>query len=377
MPFAGYSDFKDCIRRNKDPEAYCGKIKHKVEKSMAEQDWEYVVDIHKTARGEDGELYIAGYASNSDVDEDNEVMNLNSLKKAFGNYMKNPVVKFMHDKAPQWKGAVGQVVEKYTDTEGKEWKTSFGEKPFLVIKLSSNNTIGWLRDMVEEGIYKGLSIGGRAIRRSGQIDVQSWLETSIVDVPSAKNSFFSVVKMACPECEAFEKGEEIKPTAEEKKKMCEDGTAEEGECPIKKFVTGANDLVSRFETEEAVEKFSDSVGDFLKGGPGSGQKGHRGSGKERKIGALKKKYDNKLSEIAEQYNSSEKGKEDSAKRDRRRNAAKEDYDFDIAALTPKPRKEKKSTGGIDKESEQYKDAQILKKRRLQDKKQHKDDIEIS
>ena len=34
MPFAGYKDWKDCIRKNKDktdPEKYCGYIKHKVE----------------------------------------------------------------------------------------------------------------------------------------------------------------------------------------------------------------------------------------------------------------------------------------------------------------------------------------------------------
>jgi len=34
MPFAGYKSFADCVRKNrdkKDPEAYCGKIKHQTE----------------------------------------------------------------------------------------------------------------------------------------------------------------------------------------------------------------------------------------------------------------------------------------------------------------------------------------------------------
>ena len=34
MPFAGYDDFDDCVRLNKDkddPDAYCGAIKHRVE----------------------------------------------------------------------------------------------------------------------------------------------------------------------------------------------------------------------------------------------------------------------------------------------------------------------------------------------------------
>lgn len=35
MPFAGYTDFDDCVRKNRgkvaNPEAYCGSIMHKVE----------------------------------------------------------------------------------------------------------------------------------------------------------------------------------------------------------------------------------------------------------------------------------------------------------------------------------------------------------
>lgn len=37
MPFAGYGDFDDCVSNNsdkKDPEAYCGAIKHRVEKAL-------------------------------------------------------------------------------------------------------------------------------------------------------------------------------------------------------------------------------------------------------------------------------------------------------------------------------------------------------
>ena len=37
MPFAGYKDFKDCVRKNQDkrnPEAYCASIMRKVEGKM-------------------------------------------------------------------------------------------------------------------------------------------------------------------------------------------------------------------------------------------------------------------------------------------------------------------------------------------------------
>jgi len=34
MPFGEYSSFADCVKKNRkkrDPEAYCGKIKHQIE----------------------------------------------------------------------------------------------------------------------------------------------------------------------------------------------------------------------------------------------------------------------------------------------------------------------------------------------------------
>jgi hypothetical protein len=50
-PFAGYKNFADCVRRNqdkRDPEAYCGKIKHQVEgkKSEFEEKGESNIHIH-------------------------------------------------------------------------------------------------------------------------------------------------------------------------------------------------------------------------------------------------------------------------------------------------------------------------------------------
>jgi len=36
MPFAGYEDFAECVRKNKDkedPEAYCGAIENKIKKA--------------------------------------------------------------------------------------------------------------------------------------------------------------------------------------------------------------------------------------------------------------------------------------------------------------------------------------------------------
>lgn len=198
MPFSTYKDFQDCLKKNKgkdDPEAYCAELKRKTEKVV---DWNYHLSFVKLAGTEEDVMYIAGEASNPDEDEDGELMDMESLKGAYSSYMANPVIKFMHDKAPQWRGAIGKVIEKYTDSGGTIWKTSFGAKPFLVAKFVKGTMPGWMWKGIQEGNYKGFSIGGKALKKvAGRIYVKSWLETSVVDVPSAHGAFFNVLKMAC------------------------------------------------------------------------------------------------------------------------------------------------------------------------------------
>lgn len=161
-------------------------------------DWNYHLSFLKIAGIEDDVMYIAGEASNPEKDEDDELMDMESLKGAYESYMANPVIKFMHDKAPQWVGAIGKVVEKYTDIDGKVWKTSFGSKPFLIAKFVKGTMPNWMWKGIQEGNYKGFSIGGKVLKKvAGKIYVKSWLETSVVDVPSAHGAFFTVLKSAC------------------------------------------------------------------------------------------------------------------------------------------------------------------------------------
>lgn len=160
--------------------------------------WNYDLTFQKLGGSNDNVMYIAGEASNPDKDEDNENMDMSSLKSAFVDYMKNPIIKFMHDKAPQHMGAIGVVVEKYVDSSGKEYNTSFGDKPFLVAKFEKDTMPNWMWNAIQKKVYRGFSIGGKALKKiNGTIFVKSWLETSVVDVPSAKGSFFSILKMAC------------------------------------------------------------------------------------------------------------------------------------------------------------------------------------
>jgi hypothetical protein len=289
MPFADYKNFKQCVAQNQDkddPEAYCAEIKRKVEK-MVDNDWHYDMTFEKVG-DKGGHLYLAGYASNGNEDEDAQNMDMDSLKTVYKSYMENPVVKLLHDKAPQWKGAVGVVVEKFVDSAGKTWETSFGTKPFLVVRISKSPKLEWLRGMIDEGMFKGFSIGGKAksITDTGTIIVKSWLETSIVDVPSAKGSFFQVLKSACTgdDC-PYTKGEM---SAEDKKKEREeklkaekegqgDDTDKKPNPAVQKFIGSIDkfngDIMS--SNESSVNGFCKTADDFLKGGPGSGVKGHK------------------------------------------------------------------------------------------------------
>lgn len=301
MPFSDYDNFENCVKKNKgkeNPKAYCAEIKMKAEKLV---DWNYHLSFLKLAGIEDDVMYIAGEASNPDKDEDGELMDMESLKGAYDSYMANPVIKFMHDKAPQWRGAIGKVIKKYTDSDGTVWETRFGSRPFLVAKFVKGTMPDWMWKGIQEGNYKGFSIGGKALKKvAGRIYVKSWLETSVVDVPSAHGAFFSVLKMACigEDC-PIEKEEENIP---EKTKLIESKQ-------INSFVKAINDYIldSFLENEKnmsdkntnRIDKFINS---FEKGGPGSGIKGHRTHReKTRLIHSLRRKMVADLKEAREDY----------------------------------------------------------------------------
>lgn len=166
--------------------------------------WNYEFSFEKL-KSDDGRRIIAGYASNGDLDGDEQIMDMDSLKAASEGYFKNPIVKFMHDKSTIFRGAIGKVIPEFVDSSGMVHKTSFGKKPYLVVEISKSKALDDIWDMIQEGLYSGFSIGGKAKKTVktfskevnklvDRIFVKAWSETSIVDVPSANGSFFSVLK---------------------------------------------------------------------------------------------------------------------------------------------------------------------------------------
>lgn len=161
-------------------------------------EFEYIIDITKIV-GNDDDLIIVGAVSDASEDLDGEIVDQNSLRKAWDQYLKNPVVRLMHDSKI---GAIGRVIPEYTDSKGVIHKTGFkGGIPYIVAKISQAADLESVRTKIKEGLYSGLSIGGKArtVRKDGKVTlmIKSLLEISIVDIPSNKNSLFTVVKAAC------------------------------------------------------------------------------------------------------------------------------------------------------------------------------------
>lgn len=160
--------------------------------------FEYIIDIHKLGNDSD-DLIIAGAVSDATVDLDGEVVDQNSLRKAWDKYLKNPVLRLMHDSKI---GAIGRVIPEFTDSSGVVHKTGWRDGvPYIVAMISKAPDMESVRTKIKEGIFCGLSIGGRAksVVKNGksQLFIRDLLEISVVDIPSNGNSLFTVVKSAC------------------------------------------------------------------------------------------------------------------------------------------------------------------------------------
>lgn len=144
----------------------------------------YAFDITKI---NDNQNIIEGYASVVSVDRDNEIIMKEALEKAFDEYMRNPVIRYMHQKIP-----IGKAIDGWVDNKGL----------FLRAKITTATKAGreaW--SLIKEGILKAFSIGGNVKeyeidKENGNIRIikdMELLEVSVVDIPSNRETFFEVV----------------------------------------------------------------------------------------------------------------------------------------------------------------------------------------
>jgi len=244
--------------------------KKKESLNKSESDFEYVMKLEQIDAGDD--LIVAGYASNGSLDWDDEAINKESLQGAWADYMKNPVLRYMHGKDSRHPDAIGQVIPEYTTPSGRTFKTEFiNGRPFIVAKISNASDVGDIRTKIEEGILKGFSIGGRANKVSefchkmgknvNRIFVKRLSEISVVDLPANKEGFFEVVKGCVGNncaCEMVVESEKVEDNNyEETNKI-----VSEDEYQITKGDENMGDTIE-MELPELVDLIKSTVGDMI------------------------------------------------------------------------------------------------------------------
>lgn len=119
---------------------------------------------------------VSGYASTPTKDSDGEVITLDAVKKALPGYMSWSNIREMHRLS-----AVGTAQEAHVDEKGL----------FLTAKIVDEKA--WQKCV--EGVYKGFSIGGRKLAKTGDTITEIDLtEISIVDRPANPDAKFSLAK---------------------------------------------------------------------------------------------------------------------------------------------------------------------------------------
>jgi HK97 family phage prohead protease len=148
--------------------------------------WDFSVD-RKAIENDSGDLYIAGYASDFDVDREEEAFERGAFDRGLQTYLAtNPILLFHH----KYDKALGQVVEAHVDSKGL----------FVKARLDRPASGSWAEDVfgkVKRGTIKTFSVGGIFKRRmtlnGPRIYDVDLGEISIMPYPVNARAIFSVV----------------------------------------------------------------------------------------------------------------------------------------------------------------------------------------
>jgi hypothetical protein len=134
--------------------------------------------LSKAERQRDGSVLVSGYCSTPTLDMDGEIVSLDAIRKALPGYWAWRNIRQMHQSS-----AVGVGKEANVDANGC----------FLAARITDREAAQKCLD----GVYKGFSIGGRKLAKTGNTITEiDWVETSIVDRPANPECKFDVAKRA-------------------------------------------------------------------------------------------------------------------------------------------------------------------------------------
>lgn len=143
-------------------------------------DINFFVPIAKVEKQADGSRLVSGYASTPTKDLDGEIISLDAIKNALPAYWEWRNIRQMHQPI-----AVGVAQEANVDADGL----------YLTAKIVEEQCV----KLIDEGVLKGFSIGGRKIEKRGDtITGLELIEVSVVDRPANPDCRFEVMKAAKP-----------------------------------------------------------------------------------------------------------------------------------------------------------------------------------
>ena len=119
---------------------------------------------------EDKDIVIAGYASVDVVDKQNDKITLGAIKEAADKFMKQD--RYRNVMITHSNVQVGEVVDQYTDSNGKVLKTGVDDTGFFVV-IKLRNDIEKAKDVardIRRGKLRSFSIGGQAINKTNKYD---------------------------------------------------------------------------------------------------------------------------------------------------------------------------------------------------------------
>lgn len=161
----------------------------------------YTIPISKKFEDE-GKFIVAGYASVEVIDDQNELIPIPALKKAWANFIKNEGfanINLMHSNI-----TVGKVLRQYTDSKGHMWKSGVDDQGlFIVSEIREDIKKGReTKKLIKDERLTGYSIAGEALATTvvkdtkpyTRIDKLELHEISCVDKPANEPSIFTIVK---------------------------------------------------------------------------------------------------------------------------------------------------------------------------------------
>ena len=116
------------------------------------------------------ECVIAGYASVDVVDKQNDKITLGAIKEAADKFMKQD--RYRNVMITHSNVQVGEVVDQYTDSNGKVLKTGVDDTGFFVV-IKLRNDIEKAKEVardIRKGNLRSFSIGGQAINKTNRYD---------------------------------------------------------------------------------------------------------------------------------------------------------------------------------------------------------------